>query len=544
SAPASESESANTENVGSGELESLSVCARVVHRISKSKYSRRWRRWNRFWRRKCRAAVKSTAFYWMVIVLVFLNTLTIASEHYDQMQWLTHVQDTANKVLLALFTLEMLVKIYSLGLQAYFVSLFNRFDCFVVCGGIVETILVELKVMSPLGISVLRCVRLLRIFKATRYWNSLSNLVASLLNSMRSIASLLLLLFLFIIIFSLLGMQLFGGKFNFDETQVRRSSFDNFPTALLTVFQQILTGEDWNSVMYDGIRAYGGPSFPGMLVCIYFIILFICGNYILLNVFLAIAVDNLADAESLTSAQREAEEEKERKKIARITPRERVWNGNPGLVSVCVSVWKIPLDDPDGEDDKEKDPYPPSEYPGWRRHDTGDDDESEPEVPMGPRPRRLSELQIKEKVVPMPESSAFFLFSHTNPFRILCHHIINHTIFTNLILVFIMLSSVSLAAEDPIRSTSFRNEILGYFDYAFTTIFTIEIMLKMTAYGAFVHKGSFCRSYFNLLDLLVVGVSLISFGIQWSSAISVVKILRVLRVLRPLRAINRAKGLK
>lgn len=70
-----------------------------------------------------------------------------------------------------------------------------------------------------------------------RHWASLSNLVASLLNSMKSIASLLLLLFLFIIIFSLLGMQLFGGKFNFDETQTKRSTFDNFPQALLTVFQ-------------------------------------------------------------------------------------------------------------------------------------------------------------------------------------------------------------------------------------------------------------------------------------------------------------------
>lgn len=104
--------------------------------------------------------------------------------------------DIANKVLLALFTGEMLLKMYSLGLQvgviltlmiivlllqphlnyvirlfspqAYFVSLFNRFDSFVVCGGILETILVETKIMSPLGISVLRCVRLLRIFKITR----------------------------------------------------------------------------------------------------------------------------------------------------------------------------------------------------------------------------------------------------------------------------------------------------------------------------------------------------------------------------------------
>ena len=43
----------------------------------------------------------------------------------------------------------------------------------------------------------------------------------------------------------------------------------------------MLTGEDWNSVMYNGIMAYGGPSYPGVLVCIYFIILFVCGNCIL-----------------------------------------------------------------------------------------------------------------------------------------------------------------------------------------------------------------------------------------------------------------------
>nr|XP_028684946.1 voltage-dependent L-type calcium channel subunit alpha-1C isoform X8 [Macaca mulatta] len=552
SMPTSETESVNTENVAGGDIEGENCGARLAHRISKSKFSRYWRRWNRFCRRKCRAAVKSNVFYWLVIFLVFLNTLTIASEHYNQPHWLTEVQDTANKALLALFTAEMLLKMYSLGLQAYFVSLFNRFDCFVVCGGILETILVETKIMSPLGISVLRCVRLLRIFKITRYWNSLSNLVASLLNSVRSIASLLLLLFLFIIIFSLLGMQLFGGKFNFDEMQTRRSTFDNFPQSLLTVFQ-ILTGEDWNSVMYDGIMAYGGPSFPGMLVCIYFIILFICGNYILLNVFLAIAVDNLADAESLTSAQKEEEEEKERKKLARTASPEKKQEmvEKPAveeskeekieLKSITADgesppTTKINMDDLQPNENEDKSPYPNPET-------TGEEDEEEPEMPVGPRPRPLSELHLKEKAVPMPEASAFFVFSSNNRFRLQCHRIVNDTIFTNLILFFILLSSISLAAEDPVQHTSFRNHILFYFDIVFTTIFTIEIALKMTAYGAFLHKGSFCRNYFNILDLLVVSVSLISFGIQ-SSAINVVKILRVLRVLRPLRAINRAKGLK
>ncbi|NXN53969.1 CAC1S protein, partial [Rynchops niger] len=506
-------------------------------------YFRQWRRWNRMFRRKCRDVVKSKFFYWLVILLVALNTLSIASEHHFQPEWLTQVQDNANRVLLALFVAEMLLKMYALGLRQYFMSLFNRFDCFVVCAGILEIILVELGTLSPLGISVLRCIRLLRIFKITRYWTSLSNLVASLLNSVRSIASLLLLLFLFIIVFALLGMQLFGGKFDFEDMEVRRSTFDNFPQALISVFQ-ILTGEDWNSIMYDGIMAYGGPSFPGMLVCIYFIILFVCGNYILLNVFLAIAVDNLAEAESLTLAQKAKAEERKRRKMSRGYP-EKSEDEKQMLVKKLEqkakgegipTTAKLKVDEFESNVNEIKDPYPSADFPG-------DDEEDEPEIPLSPRPRPLAELQLKEKAVPMPEASSFFIFSPTNKFRMLCHRIVNATWFTNFILLFILLSSISLAAEDPIRAESFRNQILGYFDIGFTSVFTVEIILKMTAYGAFLHKGSFCRNSFNILDLLVVAVSLISMGIE-SSTISVVKILRVLRVLRPLRAINRAKGLK
>ena len=54
-------------------------------------------------------------------------------------------------------------------------------------------------------------------------------------------------------------MQLFGGRFNtIERAGDVRANFDDFLHALLTVFQ-ILTGEDWNSVMYDGISAYNGP---------------------------------------------------------------------------------------------------------------------------------------------------------------------------------------------------------------------------------------------------------------------------------------------
>ncbi|KRY90155.1 Voltage-dependent calcium channel type D subunit alpha-1 [Trichinella pseudospiralis] len=498
---------------------------------------RRLKKLNRRCRRSCRRIVKSQAFYWLVIVLVFLNTMVLTSEHYGQPEWLDHFQEIANLFFVVLFTLEMFLKMYSLGFVNYFVALFNRFDCFVVIGSILEFALTFAGLMKPLGVSVLRSARLLRIFKVTKYWNSLRNLVASLLNSLRSIASLLLLLFLFIVIFALLGMQVFGGKFNTIDPNMNkpRANFDTFVQALLTVFQ-ILTGEDWNAVMYNGIAAFGGVHSIGVIVCIYFIVLFICGNYILLNVFLAIAVDNLADAESLTAA----EKEEEGKRANEADPDDTVTKAPADEDAVSVEQFhesgevKLPFNEPTDAED---------EHLASGDEDQEREMENQSQFKPTARPHRQSELNLPKKTKPIPDASSLFLFSSTNKVRIFCNKVINHSYFTNSVLVCILVSSAMLAAEDPLQASSFRNEVLNYFDYFFTTVFTIEISLKVLVYGLILHKGSFCRNAFNLLDMLVVGVSLTSFGLK-SGAISVVKILRVLRVLRPLRAINRAKGLK
>ncbi|XP_068624737.1 muscle calcium channel subunit alpha-1-like [Battus philenor] len=517
-------------------------------------YCKRFDKVNRRMRRACRKAVKSQAFYWAIIVLVFLNTLVLASEHYNQPKWLDYFQNYANYLFVVLFTMEMLVKMYALGFQGYFVSLFNRFDCFVMVCSIVELGLTITNTIPQLGISVLRCVRLLRVFKVTKYWRSLSNLVASLLNSIQSIFSLLLLLFLFIMIFALLGMQVFGGRFDYDPVQEKeRHNFDSFWQAVLTMFQ-ILTGEDWNAVMYHGINAYGGSGTPGMLASIYFIVIFICGNYILLNVFLAIAVDNLGDAEEMEEIQKEKDEA-----------------DNPEAGNPQLDEEKPETDD---EYANEEEGYS-SEGSEHEYEETGSEEEvdeqeaeernninevlvnndvkqngdvkkEEPspmkrQATVSARPRRLSEVEIKTQEKPIPDGSSFFIFSKTNWFRVTCYKVQNNSWFKNLILLCILASSLMLAMEEPVP-TGVINEILRKIDYFFTTVFTIELILKLITYGFILHKDAFCRSAFNLLDLLVVIVSLVS--LTGSSNVSFIKILRVFRVLRPLRAINRAKGLK
>lgn len=55
----------------------------------------------------------------------------------------------------------------------------------------------------------------------------------------------------------------------------------------------MLTGEDWNTVMYTAIRSKGGRSGGGAMYAIYFVVLLLCGDWTLLNVFLAIACDSL-----------------------------------------------------------------------------------------------------------------------------------------------------------------------------------------------------------------------------------------------------------
>ncbi|XP_059588284.1 voltage-dependent P/Q-type calcium channel subunit alpha-1A isoform X2 [Alligator mississippiensis] len=252
-----------------------------------------------------RRMVKTQAFYWTVLSLVALNTLCVAVVHYSQPDWLSDFLYYAEFIFLGLFMSEMFIKMYGLGTRPYFHSSFNCFDCAVIIGSIFEVVWAVMKPGTSFGISVLRALRLLRIFKVTKYWASLRNLVVSLLNSMKSIISLLFLLFLFIVVFALLGMQLFGGQFNFD-TGTPATNFDTFPAAIMTVFQ-ILTGEDWNMVMYDGIKSQGGVK-RGMVFSVYFIVLTLFGNYTLLNVFLAIAVDNLANAQELTKDEQEEEE--------------------------------------------------------------------------------------------------------------------------------------------------------------------------------------------------------------------------------------------
>uniref|UniRef100_A0A8C1R9W6 Voltage-dependent P/Q-type calcium channel subunit alpha-1A n=1 Tax=Cyprinus carpio TaxID=7962 RepID=A0A8C1R9W6_CYPCA len=673
-----------------------------------------------------RHIVKTQAFYWTVLCLVGLNTLCVAAVHYDQPEKLSDFLYFAEFIFLGIFMSEMCIKMYGLGTSPYFHSSFNCFDCIVICGSIFEVLWSMIQPGTSFGISVLRALRLLRIFKVTKYWASLRNLVVSLLNSMKSIISLLFLLFLFIVVFALLGMQLFGGQFNF-ESGTPPTNFDTFPAAIMTVFQ-ILTGEDWNMVMYDGIESQGGVK-KGMVFSVFFIVLTLFGNYTLLNVFLAIAVDNLANAQELTKDEQEEEQAANQKmalqaakEVAEVSPlsaaslsiaqqknhkgcksvweqrtielrRQTLVNSREALYNELdpEDRWKVSysrhirpdmkthLDRPlvvdpqenrnnntnktrpgDGQPQRthqllHKQPnFNEGESGGggggsepWaalergdstgsrrsllgsedhgegreshRRHQHGDrcsqarqhhkatKDEGEdggrrhrskgrergPECEHadggerkhrhhrhegeGRKERGSKLIYINDflyiyvytiyihspatllgtPVQLLGNTNSFFqkkwlfllltgLFMNFRcRFRRLCHYIVTLRYFEMCILLVIAMSSIALAAEDPVWPDSPRNNVLRYFDYVFTGVFTFEMLIKMVDLGLVLHQGSYFRDLWNILDFIVVSGALVAFAFTSKGKdISTIKSLRVLRVLRPLKTIKRLPKLK
>ena len=95
--------------------------------------------------------------------------------------------------------------------------------------------------------------------------------------------------------------------------------------------------------------------------------------------------------------------------------------------------------------------------------------------------------------------------------RIGLHWFVTRPFFDGFIMFVILLSSVALALEDPVKEDSDRNKKLGLLDYGFTAIFAIECLLKMLDLGMFLHPGAYLRDIWNVMDISVVSCAILSF---------------------------------
>ncbi|XP_019111074.2 voltage-dependent T-type calcium channel subunit alpha-1G isoform X4 [Larimichthys crocea] len=245
----------------------------------------------RFWRLVCdtfRKIVDSKYFGRGIMIAILINTLSMGIEYHEQPDELTNALEISNIVFTSLFSLEMLLKVLVYGPFGYIKNPYNIFD------GIIVVISVwEIVGQQGGGLSVLRTFRLMRVLKLVRFMPALQRQLVVLMKTMDNVATFCMLLMLFIFIFSILGMHLFGCKFGSErdgDTLPDRKNFDSLLWAIVTVFQ-ILTQEDWNKVLYNGMAS------TSPVAALYFIALMTFGNYVLFNLLVAILVEGFQTEE-------------------------------------------------------------------------------------------------------------------------------------------------------------------------------------------------------------------------------------------------------
>ncbi|XP_067353747.1 voltage-dependent T-type calcium channel subunit alpha-1H-like isoform X2 [Channa argus] len=603
-------------------------------------------------RSKLELIVGSRYFNRGIMIAILINTLSMGIEYHEQPQELTDILEISNMVFTSLFGLEMLLKLLALGLFGYIKNPYNGFDSIIVIISVWEIV-----GEAEGGLSVLRTFRLLRVLKLVRFLPALRRQLVVLMKTMDNVATFCMLLMLFIFIFSILGMHLFGCKFGLrqdsGDTLPDRKNFDSLLWATVTVFQ-ILTQEDWNAVLYNGMAS------TSPLAALYFVALMTFGNYVLFNLLVAILVEgfqaegdaNRSEADDEGQSLSYEDEEKLRELYAaelkiqgmilspngllnpkasmpHLTPpplpvithtaatptvnssqsrrasgasmdmnileqRSQLssqchWdNGPESRRSSWTSIGRAPslhrksqsgemesllsdthtstdhssrdqsldqleylqvpmLHDCNGTTFHLSDHYNDDTFVTAHYH--GDQEEEEVEESLCKKLKKILEPYEPQWCLEHEEWS-LYLFSPQNRLRMWCQKVIGHKMFDHIVLLFIFLNCITIALERPdIQPHSMERVFLSVSNYIFTVIFVGEMMIKVVAMGLYFGNGVYLQSSWNILDGLLVFVSLVDILVSIASAggnriFGILRVLRLLRTLRPLRVISRAPGLK
>ncbi|OUW49260.1 MAG: hypothetical protein CBD47_02085 [Synechococcus sp. TMED187] len=381
---------------------------------------------------------------------------------------------------------------------------------------------------------------------------SIQMIIATLFASIKSVAYLAMLLLLIVFIFALLGMEFFGGRYprpeyyyvnatypdswsympvlwgleGYGDEAASRYNFDSVGDAFLAIFV-VLSGENWNEIYFDQHRATWDSS--NALATIYFLCLFVIGNLLLFNLFIAILLSSFDEEPEEEEGGDDVNEEKSfQTSIVYSFGGYRDARAIEARTNGGGSTTRMPTTKADG------------------KQETASTDDSE--VPEEAK-RRKSVVPDREEI---SGDKSLCLFSWKNPVRRTAAKLVWHPFFDNFIVVLILVSSLLLAVEWPGWWTSSpQMVVLMVFDRIFTVLFTLEMLLKIVVLGFVRSKTpqypAYLRSVWNVLDFVIVAISLTTWignQIPAIASLKFLKAIRTLRALRPLRLISRAEGMK
>jgi len=143
---------------------------------------------------------------YFISVCVFINMVCLCIEYYGSPLWYNKMLQTINLVFVIIFMIEAIIKLIGSGISCYFSNAQNSFDFFLVFVSIIGLF----EQFLPINITALRVIRGIRILRIFKSMHDLSELLVSLYYSLRSFFYVVMLTFLVMFVFGLLGMHLFN----------------------------------------------------------------------------------------------------------------------------------------------------------------------------------------------------------------------------------------------------------------------------------------------------------------------------------------------
>ena len=221
--------------------------------------------------------VNKAAFEYTIIALILLNgvflglgTSPVLDQQYGD---LLHL---GNQIVLGVFIVEALLKMIALAprVDMYFRDGWNVFDFLVIVFSLIPA--------TGEFAMVARLARLLRVLRLISAIRELRLIVAALVRSIPSVGHVMLLMSIIVYIYAIIGYQLFHEH---DPMHWR-----NLGISVLTLFN-IITLEGWTVVMDNAMQLHSWAW-------VYFVSFVVAGTFVVINLFIAIIINNLDEAKA------------------------------------------------------------------------------------------------------------------------------------------------------------------------------------------------------------------------------------------------------
>ncbi len=220
---------------------------------------------------------QSSWFIHSITAVIVMNAVIIGLDTSVELRAnFGHLFEWANQFFLAVFILEALIKMiaHAPQMHRYFYDGWNVFDFLIIVVSLI-----------PSGGQLAMLARLARLLRVLRLISTLPELrlvVATLVRSIPSMANVLALMWIIFYVYAVAGYHLFH---DIDPTHWRTLGI-----SLLSLFR-IVTLEDWTDIMYAAMA-----SEPWSWI--YFASSVVLGTFVVVNLFIAVVINNLDEAKA------------------------------------------------------------------------------------------------------------------------------------------------------------------------------------------------------------------------------------------------------